>query len=395
MGIQEKGRHIRVSGAMIFGAMLMSSTVSFAEEMDHSKHGEMDHSQHAGMEHAAAAQASEHVHHAHGAGQWMFEYRFMRMDMDGLIDGTDSVDSMDISGANMVMPSGTPPMKKANKDYMMAPTEMTMDMHMLMVMYGLDDKISLMGMVHYLKNDMDMVMHMYTPVTVPTPPPPPDTYAGDMEGSMDTSGLGDTQIGAMYKVDKNLTASLMLSVPTGDIDQKVDMAMTGTNILNGMPMTSSRTDMQAPYAMQLGTGTYDLIPSISYIASANQWTYGGQAEYRYHIGENDNEYTWGNKLKLGGYGKYAVNKTVSVAGRLDYLKEDSIDGEDPDIAAMMAPTSDPDNYGGTRIDATIDVTGMFNGHTLGLAYTKPLKQDANGPQMELQSIITLSWMYMM
>ena len=83
---------------------------------------------------------------------------------------------------------------------------------------------------------------------------------------------------------------------------------------------------------------------------------------------------------FGGYSKYAVNKTISVAGCLDYLKEDSIDGEDPGIMKMMAPTSDPDNYGGTRIDATIDVTGMFGGHTFGLGYTKSLKQDTNGPQ---------------
>ena len=38
-----------------------------------------------------------------------------------------------------------------------------MDMQMLMAMYGINDKFSIMGMVHYLSYDMDMVMHMFTP----------------------------------------------------------------------------------------------------------------------------------------------------------------------------------------------------------------------------------------
>jgi len=360
---------------LLGGVTLVISANGFAAE-------EMDHSQHAGMDHSQHAQAGQHVHHAHGAGQWMFEFRWMRMDMEGLLDGSDGVSTFEISGASMP----APPTNNMNTPYMMAPREMTMDMEMFMVMYGLSDKVSLMGMLNYVKNDMDMVMHMYTPTNV---------YAGDMTGSMDTSGLGDAQVGAMYKVDSNVTAGLLLSIPTGDIDQKVDMNMSGTNILTSMIMSSSATNMQAPYAMQLGTGTYDLIPSIQYVTMSGGWTYGGKAEYRYHIGENDNDYTWGNKLTLSGWGKMAVNNTWNVAGRIDYLKQDEIDGQDPKIMVMMAPTSDPDNYGGTRVDLTLDVTAASGAHTFGAAFTRPVKYDLNGPQMKLQSIITLSYMYMM
>jgi hypothetical protein len=96
----------------------------------------------------------EQMDHGHGKGMWMFEYEFMGMHMEGLLDGTDSVDSRDISGA---LPGPIP-----SKDYMMSPTEMRMDMHMFMLMYGLTDKISIMGMFSYLDNEMDMVMHMPT-----------------------------------------------------------------------------------------------------------------------------------------------------------------------------------------------------------------------------------------
>jgi hypothetical protein len=317
----------------------------------------MDHSQ---MDHSTAAQASEHVHHSHGAGQWMFEYRYMSMDMEDLLDGSDNVSVQDVIGT-MMMP-GT---------YMMAPTDMTMNMHMAMVMYGFTDKWSGMVMLNYLDNEMGMINRM------------------GVASSMETSGVGDTQVGAMYKIDDAWTAALSLSLPTGATDEKV----------NNM-MTPDPTDKRvAPYGMQLGSGTYDLIPSITYSASQGPWTYGGQAEYTLRTGENDDDYTLGNKLEISAWGKYAITKGVSLGGRLDYLNADEVDGVNPDIPTMMgnfmAPTDDPDNYGGTRLDLGLDVTAQVGGHTFGAGYAKPIQQDVNGIQLETQSIWTLSYMYMM
>jgi hypothetical protein len=62
---------------------------------------------------------------------------------------------------------------------------------------------------------------------------------------------------------------------------------------------------------------------------------------------------------------------------------------------FMAPTDDPDNYGGTRLDLGLDVTAQVGGHTFGAGYAKPIQQDVNGIQLETQSIWTLSYMYMM
>ena len=89
----------------------------------------------------------------------------------------------------------------------------------------------------------------------------------------------------------------------------------------------------------------------------------------------------------------------SVTGRVDYMDQDEIDGEDPLLSTMMArmmsPTNRSENYGGTRIDLTLDATAATGAHTFGAAFTRPIKYDLNGPQMKLQSIVTLSYMYMM
>ena len=268
--------------------------------MDHGRHGDQGTM---GMQHGqGGADDDQMMGHGHGKGMWMFEYEFMGMHMEGLLDGTDSVDSRDISGA---LP-GMPPIKDPTKDYMMSPTEMRMDMHMLMLMYGLTDKISIMGMLSYLDNEMDMVMHM---------------PAMDMYGDMSASGLGDTILEGQYGIHKKWTASLGLSIPTGSIDEKVTMVMQAPS---GMSTPPNR--MQAPYGMQLGTGTFDLIPKIEYADASGKWGWNCEALYIYHIGENDNDYTWGNYFELSGLAQYALSNNFKLSGRLTFWDERAIDG---------------------------------------------------------------------
>ena len=81
--------------------------------------------------------------HMHAKGEWMASYRFMSMDMDGLR-----------SGSNDVTVSSQLGMMK----YGMVPTKMTMDMHMFGAMHAVSDKLTVMGMVNYIENDMDMKM---------------------------------------------------------------------------------------------------------------------------------------------------------------------------------------------------------------------------------------------
>ena len=384
MSILKKGRQSLLVSVVASGLLVLTPIANAAEEASHD-HGAMDHSQ---MDHSQAAQAGQHVHHSHGKGSWMIELEFMRMDMDGLLRGSDSVSTRDISGA--VTDGAMPPTitKRPDLPYMMSPTSMTMDMGMLMGMYGFTDKWTGMLMLNYLKNDMDMVMHMYM-----EPTPGNYMYMSDMTGSMETSGVGDTELGVMYTINKDWTAALSLSIPTGSIDEKVDMTMCG--VMMGNTMCNTNAGMQAPYAMQLGTGTYDFIPAITYKGYTGSWSWGGQAEWRIHTGTNDNEYTWGDRFEIDAWGKYAINKTWGVGARLDYLNADSISGKDPLIPTMMAPTSDPANYGGTRADLSLGVTAMTGGHTFGLMYGVPVHQDVNGIQMEVESIWSLSYQYMM
>ncbi|MGB3151885.1 MAG: transporter, partial [Maribacter sp.] len=81
--------------------------------------------------------------HMHGKGEWMFSYRYMYMNMEGLKqEGNDA--SFD----------------DALADYMVTPTKMPMNMHMLGSMYAPSDKLTLLAMINIVSMEMDHVTRM-------------------------------------------------------------------------------------------------------------------------------------------------------------------------------------------------------------------------------------------
>ncbi|NOX91937.1 MAG: hypothetical protein GXP18_05665 [Gammaproteobacteria bacterium] len=353
--------------------LFLVSGYLYAEEMDHSQHGENNNTSSHGSHDTATS--SMHIHHEHGTGGFMFEYKFMRMNMKGLLDGTNNVSSNSISAAQTGSMGPSP-----GFDYRMSPTKMTMDMHMFMGMYGISEKTSIMGMFHYLNNDMDMVMHM---------------PMGNMFGSMDTSGIGDTRFDVMHQVNHQLTTSLGLSIPTGSINEKITMIMNGTNSSTGAPLpTVVNGPMQAPYPMQLGSGTYDLVPAVTYNKSLDLWNIGGQATYTLRTGENDNQYTLGDQLEITAWGTYSVSQGFTLSSRINILDWGKINGQSPDINPLLSPTADPDATGGTRVDLLFGISGHINKyHMLSLEVGAPVYQDLNGPQLKTDTMYAVSYQY--
>ena len=293
------------------------------------------------------------IYHTHSTGMWMVNYKFMHTAMKGLRDGATNVPVEQVIPVN-----GT------RYGYMMAPTAMTMDMHMVMLMYGLSDRLTLMGMATYQENRMAMLMNMGGMMGTNRTEPP-----------MKTSGIGDTELRAVYSIQENLAGSLGVSVPTGDINQE----------FSTMGMT-----FRAPYGMQLGSGTVDLKPALTYnaLSEDGNWNWGSQLSYTYHIDRNANHYALGDNLKLSGWLQRALGP-VSSWLRLAYSDTARIRGEDPEIRklldpAMGAPTpdADPRNYGGERVDGFVGASFSQGPFSIGIEAGLPLYQRLNGLQLK-------------
>ena len=83
--------------------------------------------------------------HMHKMGEWMLSYRYMIMEMEGLMKESSSITKAE--GAALY-----PASMMGN----MLPKDMIMDMHMLGTMYAISNKWTLLGMLNYLDNEMSM-----------------------------------------------------------------------------------------------------------------------------------------------------------------------------------------------------------------------------------------------
>lgn len=289
--------------------------------------------------------------HVHGQGEWMLSYRFGYMHMDGNRDGTSSVSTQDVLN-----------------NYMVAPTEMPMRMHMFGAMYGITDQLTVSVMGGFADKEMDHVRRNGT------------TFV------MDNDGITDTKVNALYEFyndgEHRLQANAGVSLPTGSINERM---------ANGMVMA---------YPMQLGSGTYDFLPGISYSGRSDDWSWGGQANATLRLGQNDRGYSLGNRYQLTAWGARKLNEMFSISARLDGQAREDVDGTDRELTGpmFMAPTMDADLQDGERIEALVGVnfivpSGDLKGNRLAAEFGMPVYERLDGPRLETDYRFMLGWQY--
>ncbi len=298
--------------------------------------------------------------HTHKQGEWMFSYRFMHMTMSGLQQGNHSVST------NAVL-----------QDFMMAPLEMDMDMHMLGMMYAPNDRVTLMAMLNYLDNSMTMTNRM------------------DMTSRTASSGLGDSQLSALISLKEwgqhKLHANLGVSIPTGSINPRYDTPMGEDTLL--------------PYAMRLGSGTYDFNIGLTWNYQAETFSMGAQMMNTTRTGENNADYRLGHQNKLTYWLGVPFGSSWSLGANIVAKNIQSIKGADHRLmhhghgmhGMMMSPSQNADFSGGDFVHTGISLNYLSNhsnwtrGHRLAIEYTVPVVQDVTGIQMKQDSVLTFGW----
>ncbi len=341
----------------IIGALIFASTSVVAEH----KHPETS---------APIGIMGEHDHEKNGV---MFSYRYMNMEMDGNRSGTKDLSPEEIATTipnRLAGTLGQPPTLRV------VPTKMTMEMHMFGAMYAPTDHITLMLMVNYIEKEMDHVTFMGGAGT---------TRLGTFKTK--SSGFGDTKVSGLLNIYDNgrhkVHLSMGISLPTGSITEK-DRVLT--------PM-GARPELRLPYPMQLGSGTYDLLPGVTYQSIIGRWNWGAQYAATIRTGENDENYTLGDEHKVSGWGGYFWGHGFSSTLRLTYINVDNIDGSDPKVTAPVQ-TADPDNQGKEQWDLSAGISWQnHTGHRLGLEVGAPIYQDLDGVQLETDWTVTAGYQY--
>lgn len=330
----------------------------------------------------AALNAADHApigvmgDHVHSAGEWMWSYRFTRMAMAGNRMGDAAIEPDAIVATVPNRFFGRPMQPPTLR---IAPIEMNMDMHKVGVMRAPANWLTLMAMGMYMEKEMSLM-----------------TYQGGRgilrrgRFKVKTEGLGDLRFFGLIKIHDEGAhrwhLNLGFSAPTGSTKERGQI----------LAPTGDRPTARAPYAMQLGSGTWDLLPGITYNGGREQWRWGGQYMGGFRLGRN-NGYALGDWQEVTAWLSYQWRPFISASLRLQYHSSERITGMDPMIAGPVQ-TADPDNYGGDAVVLGLGLnvagqTGALAGHRLALEAGLPLRRDLHGVQMETDWTLTAGWQY--
>jgi hypothetical protein len=286
----------------------------------------------------------------HAAGEIMLSLRYGRMDMDGNRDGTSREGDGDVL-----------------RDYPVAPTEMTGEMYMLGAMWAPSDAITLTGMLPYRRVSMD------------------HTTRSGRDFTTRSDGIGDVRVSGLLRLHDSevhhLHANLGFSAPTGSISEKDDTPMGRTRL---------------PYPMQLGSGTWDLLPGVTYSGRHSAWEWGAQASGTIRLGRNHRDYRLGHRWAVTGWVSRELTPWLSTSLRTDYQDWNDIEGDDDGLNPRLVPTADPELRGGRRLDLLFGVNflvtgGALRGNRFAVEVGAPVWQHLDGPQLETDWRLTAGW----
>ena len=273
----------------------------------------------------AAANADPHAGHHHGqaaapagvmfahmldqAGDFMVGYRLMRSTQGGgYLHGSNPASHAQVLADLANSNSGVTTKMYANS--------MTMNMHMLDLMYAPTDWLTLMLMPQFV--DMEMGM---------------GTDQGNVKMQMNamqpmryeqsTGGFGDTGGYAMFKLwdggGQHVHITQGISAPTGSVDIKPEWQV--------LDATTNVPFSNYAYNMQLGSGTWDYKPSVTYTGQADDWFWGGQLSGTHRLQSvNSYGYRLGDVLQGTLWGGYQFSHWLSGTLRGLYTGQGGIVG---------------------------------------------------------------------
>jgi hypothetical protein len=204
--------------------------------------------------------------------------------------------------------------------------------------------------------------------------------------------------------------------------------------------------------MQLGSGTWDFKPSLTYTGKINDWSWGAQVGGTKRLeSKNSSGFAFGDMFEGSIWGGYDLthwlsatvraaytwqgsikgrfprstrfDSTLPVCNKSDFITQD-IDGNDnpigppafhdADYNACLAnyeeqkryfdandrhtPMDFPKNYGGQYVDIGFGISatvpsGALAGNKLSFEWLQPVYTDINGYQLDRDGALSFTWSY--
>ena len=198
--------------------------------------------------------------------------------------------------------------------------------------------------------------------------------------------LGDVSVRALIDVleldEYRVSLNLGSTIPTGKIKKRDTTPFAVREIL--------------PYAMQGGSGTFDILAGMTFLTQNEVASVGAQVNGVIRVEDNRRGYRLGDRFSVTVWGAHNLSDWMSVSLRGFYETWGDVTGSEPGTDGTFDPSANSFAQGGERLQIPIGVNfflreGRFARHRLMAEWYYPVHQDLNGSQVTADRTLVVSW----
>lgn len=289
------------------------------------------------------------------AGEFMWTYRYWRDSFTGLRLGEQLISTDDVFGLGFTT----------------VPVEMNNQAQEFEVRIGLSDDLTLSATLPYVFHETFNV-----------------TDDGQTFFVTESEDLGDTKVNFLYNLFQvgayQAHLGMGVNLPSGELDDRDVTAV------------SFPSDAQLPFNMQTGSGTWDILPSLTMVTQNEYGTVGMQGKGVIRVHNNNRNYTLGDRFMGTVWAGYRISDWLSASARLQHEVWGDVDAFDPDTNPGENPASNPFSTGGNRTSLPLGVNillqeGPLAGLRMAIEWYYVVAEDLNGPQLSQNNVLVIGW----
>lgn len=199
--------------------------------------------------------------------------------------------------------------------------------------------------------------------------------------TLETNGLGDPSVSALMRLWNRDALRLHLSGGLAFPLAEVDETDAGRFL---------------PYGMQLGTGTPDFTPGVTFTAMNGRGVFGAQVLATFRLGDNSRGWNRGDESLARIWLSPRFTDYISGSLGLTWRAWENVIGGDPQLTDNDIPEELEGNTGGNRWDLPVGINfyfpeGALHGHRISASAIFPISHDVDGPQLEADWGLVVSW----
>ncbi|HUY92956.1 MAG TPA: hypothetical protein VMV10_29775 [Pirellulales bacterium] len=281
----------------------------------------------------------------------LVSYRYSTTSFLGNLDGTHPLGTADVLAR-----------------FPLAATRGRTRTHLMLVEYGLTDDFTILAKLPIEENSLDFV-----------------SQGGGASNDSNTQ-LGDVQLSGLLVLKRwdrqQIHLNLGMSIPVGII-----------NTLNNYPVFGTG---RFSYPVRTSSGSWDLMPGMTYRGQNERWTWGLQSIGTIRTGYNTYGYELGDAVDITGWAARRFSERWSGSVRLDEQIWTHIHGADSRLDPALTQVNQPNLQGGRMLDLLFGLNyylpdGRFPGQRISVESGIPIYQSLHGPQLRARWLLTVGW----